>query len=193
MDLHYNLKRVMVNTQIKDANNSLLVSECKSKKEGTKKWYLVQCKSGQENRAVENLENQGFICYKPELITEKIIKGKLTKKTIPLFPGYIFIELNKVSSNWAVIRSTRGVLRLVSFGKEPIPVETQIVEHFKKTEGGFSKTLFNKGAKIKITDGPFAQLDAIFEESDGDKRAIVLLNLLNKWHRVKLPLKQLSA
>lgn len=158
----------------------------------SRKWYLLQCKSGQENRALAHLSNQGFYCYKPELLVEKIKNGKIVKREEAMFPGYVFIALDKTHSNWTVIRSTRGVLRLVAFGSEPMPVDDSIVEKLKNTESGVP-SLFKKGDNINIVDGPFFQLGAIYDEMDGEKRAIVFLNLMNKWHRVKLPLEQLSV
>ena len=158
-----------------------------------KRWYLIQCKSGQESRAIENLQNQYFECFKPEIISEKIKKGKLVSVKEPLFSGYIFIKLDKVTNNWSVIRSTRGVLRLVSFGNNPIPVDSEIIEKLKSRENWIAKPLFKKGDNISVVDGPFTQLDAIYQEMDGEKRAVVLLNIMNKWHRISLSFDQLSA
>ncbi|THB73275.1 MAG: transcription/translation regulatory transformer protein RfaH [Gammaproteobacteria bacterium] len=158
-------------------------------------WYLIQCKYGQEDRAVLHLCNQGFQCYKPEIITEKINKGVLVKAKEPLFPGYLFINIDIASINMSAIRSTRGVIKLVSFGSKPIPVDESMISGLKDSSdhGNISRPLFSKGDNISVIDGPFEQLDAIYHEMDGDKRAIVLLNMMNKWHRVKLPLEQLSA
>ncbi|THB66370.1 MAG: transcription/translation regulatory transformer protein RfaH [Gammaproteobacteria bacterium] len=158
------------------------------------KWYLIQCKKGQEERALLNLANQKFHCYKPSIRIEKITKGKIIEKKEPLFPGYLFIQLNKLQSNWSVIRSTRGVLKLVAFGREPLPVDSELIKQLKKREDiPPLKPAINKGDRIKIENGPFAQVNAIFDELDGEKRAIVLLNLMNTWQRVKIPLEQLSA
>lgn len=157
------------------------------------KWYLIQCKIGQEDRAVTHLANQSFECYKPEIAIEKIKKGRLVTKGEALFPGYIFIRMDKVNSNWSVIRSTRGVIKLVSFGSLPIPVDEEIIKELRLSDIAKTESLFRKGDFVNVIDGPFVQLDAVFHEKDGEKRAVVLLNLMNQWHRVSLPFAQLSA
>ena len=73
-----------------------------------KKWYLIKTKSKQENTAIINLENQGYTSYCPIV--------KINKKNVVLFPGYLFIYLDKHNENWSPIRSTKGVINFVRFG-----------------------------------------------------------------------------
>ncbi|MCP3673942.1 MAG: transcriptional activator RfaH, partial [Gammaproteobacteria bacterium] len=80
-------------------------------------WYLLQCKPREETRASENLENQGFTTFLPEISIAKKTKVGFTETEAPLFPGYLFIKLNNEVDNCAPIRSTRGVNKLVSFGQ----------------------------------------------------------------------------
>ena len=40
-------------------------------------WYAVHTKPKQENRALENLQNQGFECFLPLLEIEKVRRGKV--------------------------------------------------------------------------------------------------------------------
>jgi len=81
-------------------------------------WYLVHTKPRQEKFALQNLEQQGYQCYLPTLLTEILRQGSLTVKNEPLFPRYLFIRLGQgpATQSWAPIRSTKGVSRVVSFG-----------------------------------------------------------------------------
>lgn len=156
-------------------------------------WYLIQCKPRQELRAQEHLRNQHFACYCPMHRVEKIQRGKRVALEQPLFRGYLFIHLSKLSDNWHSIRSTRGVLRIVTFADEPLVVADEIVDRVKSrpTEVG-SSSLFAEGEKITIADGPFKHLDAVFRKADGEERAIVLLSLLQRDHEISIPLQQLK-
>ena len=160
----------------------------------TARWYLVQCKPRQELRAVENLRNQLFPCYCPQHSAEKIRHGKKTVIQQPLFPGYIFINLCKLNDNWHSIRSTRGVLRLVTFANEPLAVPDEIIDRLQaRLSNADQQPMFAEGAPVTITDGPFKDLDAIFCKADGDERAIILLNLLHRQQRMKVPLNALKS
>ncbi len=158
------------------------------------KWYLVQSKPGQSERAAQELENQGYEVFFPTIEVEKIKKGHRVHQTEPMFPGYVFIELSELSSNWRPIRSTRGVLRLVSFGNKPAVVPDEVVEQLrvqKRLEP--TTTSLTPDQPIRLEDGPFKHLNAIFIEYDGEQRAFLLLELLGKWQRLSVPLAHIRG
>lgn len=157
-------------------------------------WYVIQCKGGESFRAAENLVNQGYEVFHPVLNSQRKRQGKLTTVTEPLFPYYLFICLDQLVSNWRPIRSTRGVLRLLTFGDRPVAVPSQLVDTLRaqshRKEGIHS--YFSAGEKVTITDGPFKDLEAIFTHCKGEERAIVLLNVLNRPQHLEVPLEILS-
>ena len=157
-------------------------------------WYLIQCKPRQEARAEENLRNQHFSCYCPQHAVEKIRHGKRVVIQQPLFPGYVFINLCKLSDSWHSIRSTRGVLRLVTFANEPLPVADEIIEELQGRLASIDgQPLFKEGAPVTLTEGPFKDLNAIFCKADGEERAIILLNMLSRQQHLRIPLQALTA
>ncbi|MCE0731247.1 MAG: transcription/translation regulatory transformer protein RfaH [Pseudomonadota bacterium] len=158
------------------------------------RWYAIQCKGGESFRATENLVNQGFEVFHPVLEVQKKRRGKLTWVVEPLFPYYLFIRLDRLVSNWRPIRSTRGVLKLVSFGETPIAVDDALVETLREkgSERDQDANLyFHAGEAVQITDGPFKELQAVFESHKGEERAIVLLNLLHRQQRLEMPVANL--
>ena len=157
-------------------------------------WYLIQCKPRQEARAVENLRNQHFSCYCPFHSVEKVQLGKRVVIKQPLFPGYLFINLCKLTDNWHAIRSTRGVLRLVTFANEPLAVADEIINNVQaRLETLGDQPLFQEGGKVTITEGPFKDLDAIFCKADGKERAIILLTVLHREQQIRIPLQRLKS
>lgn len=165
-----------------------------SVKTGAAQWYLIQCKPRQEVRAEQNLRIQNFSCYCPQHMVEKIHRGKKTVIQQPLFPGYLFINLCKLSDNWHAIRSTRGVLRLVTFANEPLPVADAIIDDIQaRLSRVASQPLFKEGMPVAITEGPFRDLNAVFCRADGEERAIILLNLLNRQQHLRVPIRALAA
>ncbi|WP_417539713.1 transcription termination/antitermination NusG family protein, partial [Marinobacter sp.] len=111
-----------------------------------------------------------------------------SKKLEPLFPGYIFVNLEQTDPMWAKLRSTRGVLRIVSFANKPAAIADDVIEHIK---AGMDKVAEQGGIKsgqaIELDDGPFKGLGAIFQAYDGEERAIVLINFMQKQQQVSVP------
>lgn len=159
------------------------------------RWYLIQCKGGESFRAAEHLDNQGYQVFHPVLQVQKKRRGKLCWIDEPLFPYYLFIRLDRLASNWRPIRSTRGVLRLVGFGDEPLPVDDGLVDTLRDSAGGVASqeanVYFRAGEIVEITEGPFRALQAVFASQKGEERAIVLLNMLHSQQRLEVPIGHL--
>lgn len=154
-------------------------------------WYLIHTKPRLEQCALENLQQQGYECFLPQIRVEKLRRGKLVEVDEPLFPRYFFIRLDtgNQAQSWHPIRSTKGVSRLVSFGQEPAKVGDALVDLIRAqcSSDVVQQRHFTQGEKVLITDGAFAGLEAIYQMSDGEQRVMVLLNIMSK--PVKLSLE----
>ncbi|HDZ58037.1 MAG TPA: transcription/translation regulatory transformer protein RfaH [Pseudomonas xinjiangensis] len=157
---------------------------------GSPHWYVVQCKSRQDARAEANLRNQHIPCYRPVRTVQAIRQGKRTHVEESLFPGYLFAYLCRLTDSWHTIRSTRGVLRLVTFANTPVAVEPGLIKDIKRRlEQHDERSLFKPGSIVRLAEGPFKDLDAIFSKADGAERAIVLLQILQRQQQLNVPLR----
>jgi transcriptional antiterminator RfaH len=148
-------------------------------------WYLVHTKPRQEKCALTNLEQQGYQCYLPTMPSERIRQGSLTVLDEPLFPRYLFIRLGQGDSakSWSPIRSTKGVSRLVSFGIEPARVDDGLIELLRTQEASVQtepERLFKPGERVRLTEVPFAGIEGIYQIADGERRVMVLIEILSK-------------
>jgi transcriptional antiterminator RfaH len=156
-------------------------------------WYALQHKPAQGDRALNHLQNQDIACFYPKITVEKIRAGKRTKKLEPLFPGYLFVNLERTDPMWAKLRSTRGVLRIVGFANKPAPISDDVIQHIKASlecvaeQGGIKP-----GQAVQLNEGPFEGINAIFQAYDGEARAIVLINFMQKQQRVKVPVSAIT-
>ena len=150
-------------------------------------WYVIQCKAKESFRAAEHLENQGFEIFHPSIQVERLRQKKLQWVQEPLFPYYLFIRLNDVTDNWRPIRSTRGVLKLVRFGDMPVSVSDELIDALRQHDAPEPLDLLKQGDRVRIEEGPFKGLEAIYQCKKGEERVILLLNLLQKQQRLNLP------
>lgn len=155
-------------------------------------WYLVMSKPRQEDRAYDNLTRQGYPCFLPKISVEHVRNGKVQIKEEPLFPRYIFIQLSSSEHNWGPIRSTLGVSALVRFGIDFAKVPTSIIEEIQSFADSHHEDAFKEGERILIKSGPFRGMEAEFRKLDGDARALVLIELLYKVQRIKIPVEDLA-
>jgi len=155
-------------------------------------WHLVHTKPKQEILAQQNLEQQGYNCYLPLIHGEKLRQGKVAVKPTPLFPRYLFIQLGNTiaDKSWTPIRSTKGVNRLVFFGTAPAKVDEQLISSLREEElrsQANPEMLHLHGSRVLLTQGAFAGLEGIYQMSDGEQRAMVLIELMSRTISIRVP------
>jgi len=160
-------------------------------------WFLLQTKSKQESRAVENLARQGIDSFSPMIRVEKVFRGKRVVREEALFPCYLFVNFNQSAISTTSVRSTRGVRHFVTCAGSPVVVPDRLIEQLQKRADLGDEQLVSDlpqtGDQLEVIEGPFRGLNAVFTEVDGNQRAVVLIKLLNQQVRASIPLSSLTA
>ena len=153
---------------------------------GKPQWFLIYTKPHQEERAKENLENQGFETFLPMIAFEKIKQPKLYSLK-PMFPRYLFTQYNAEKNNWAHVKSTRGVSHVIRFGDKLTEVPNSVIDYLKSKVDDNDvlklqtiRKTFQKGDELVIKQGVFQGKDATFLSMNGKERVRVLLSLMNR-------------
>jgi transcriptional antiterminator RfaH len=157
-------------------------------------WYVVHTKPREEFRALDQLERQGFDAYLPTWTRERISWGSLSSRVEPLFSRYLFVRLASANQNFSLIRSTRGVSGLVSFGHHPSRLSEEAVIGLRELEQSarqLAKGLFEPGQLVKIFSGPLRGLEGVFKGRTASDRGLVLIDFLSKSHTVSVPIKEI--
>ncbi len=160
-------------------------------------WFLLKTKIRQEKRATENLRRQHAECYCLEILVEKISRGKKSQVIEILFPGYIFVNFKNPASSTHAVKNTRGVQDFVSFGGSPAQVPSALIKELKEKtkpqENLLISNLPKTGDKLKIIDGPLNGMSVVFFQPNGDRRAEVLLDMMNQRVKASIEYSNLVA
>jgi transcriptional antiterminator RfaH len=165
------------------------------------RWYVVQTQSRAEERALWHLENQGFQCFLPRFRKQTRHARRSRSVLEPLFPRYLFAQIDLNATAWRSINGTRGVVALLANGPKPMPVPEGMVERLMADSDDAGITplsalgMFWQGRKVKITSGAFrdqfAEVEAVLAK--GCDRVAVLLDLLGTPTRLQLPSYAIQA
>jgi transcriptional antiterminator RfaH len=153
-------------------------------------WYLVYTKPKEEFRAVEQLTNQGYVCFLPTIFVEKLQRGRLVDREEPLFNRYLFVRLN-MQNGVHTVQNTRGVSHLVTLGGKFARAPDSFVDTLQYGPKRLS-TPFDKGDRVVVKAGPFAGVEGIFQNSSGEARALLLIELMSKPHELDFPVGMLQ-
>jgi len=154
-------------------------------------WYVVHTKPRNEARALENLQNQGFECFMPTMEVEKRVRHRVQHVVVPMFSRYLFIRLSDTTQNWAPIRSTLGVSRLVSFGNQPSKAPDTLIDFLRLAPAQELERLFAVGDAVQMLDGPLKGLQGTYQAHDGEMRGMILVDLLGQPQKLRIALDAL--
>lgn len=163
------------------------------------RWYVVQTKPHKEGLVEANLSARGIATFGPRIVATVHAGRHLQRRVQPMFPGYVFAELDLDAGQALMVRYLAGVRDFLRSNGEPQPLPPEILEVLRARTGprGLFEPpppRFEPGARVRIEEGPFQGLEAIFErELSGPERVAVLLASIDLAARVILPTRSLVA
>lgn len=157
------------------------------------KWFVVQARSGYENKVAENIKARitmlGVEDQFGQIVvpSERVVQMRAGQKIAAdrkLFPGYVMVQMKTESENgiprltseaWHAVKDTKNVLGFMGGTKDrPLPIsDAEAARMLAQYEEGQSKpaakALFEKGQAVRITEGPFNDFNGVVEEVLADK------------------------
>jgi transcriptional antiterminator RfaH len=164
----------------------------------TRHWYLAQLKPGGLQRASENLSRQGFPVFMPHRTETRRRASRLHETRRPLFPGYLFVQIDPEARPWRTVNSTWGVSRLVSFGPDgprevPAPLVAGLMARTDGAGGWCEADALRAGDRVRIIAGPFAQAIAEIDAISERGRIFALLEMMGRTVRTELAPEDLES
>lgn len=184
-----------------DADDSIniVLEDGTEQPESEKKWYVIHCYSGYENKVrysiEQRIETMGmrdkiFDVIVPTEEEIEIREGKRRTVERRVFPGYLLVEMIMDEDSWYVVRNTPGVTGFVGMGNEPTPLRPEEVKKIMdrmSQETPPVKVDYNVGEKVRIVDGPFNDFIGTVAAIDPDKTKVrVMVNFFGRDTPVEL-------
>jgi transcriptional antiterminator RfaH len=158
-------------------------------------WFAVQTKRYDEQRVIQHLDAKSIRAFLPLIESCRRRNGSRGPARLePLFPGYLFVAMQSPDvdpAHWHIVRWTPGVRRILGAEGMAVPVPLEAIETIRARVSalGFVRLgiRFIPGARVRISSGPLAGLEAIFDRpTSRDGRVRVLLELLGQVGRAEV-------
>ncbi len=169
------------------------------------KWYVIHTYSGYENKVKTNLEHRiasmdmADKIFRVVVPTEEEVEIKNgQRRTVQkkIFPGYVLVEMVLEDDSWYVVRNTPGVTSFVGSGTTPTPLpdnEVQAILKQMREEKPQVRVTYQKGNRVKIVDGPFAEFMGSIDEVNTEKNKLrVLVSMFGRETPVELDFLQVE-
>jgi transcription termination/antitermination protein NusG len=168
-------------------------------------WYVIHTYSGYENKVKTNLEHRVtsmdmadkiFRVVVPTEEEVEIKNGQRRTVQRKIFPGYVLVEMVLEDDSWYVVRNTPGVTSFVGSGTTPTPLpeqEVQAILRQMREEKPQVRITYQKGNRVKIIDGPFAEFLGTIDEVNAEKNKLrVLVSMFGRETPVELDFLQVE-
>jgi len=157
-------------------------------------WYAVHTKSRHEDKVHTGLTNKSFHAFLPKIEVWSKRVDRRKRIQIPMFPGYLFIELLSLDNQTKVdVLKTVGVVRILGkpTGHEPIAVPDEKIDaimRLVRSKVEVQQIQYPKvGEPAKITSGPFSGIEGVVLSTDYEKELFVIsIELLQRSVAIKL-------
>lgn len=165
------------------------------------KWYILHIVPGRESKVLNDLkmriiqnkiEDSIFGLFLPIEHASTVIRGKKTKITKKLMPGYIFMQVILSDKIYEIIQRLKpSVLGFLGGKKPEIIPESQInslydsVEEKNNLSNSELDYTYKVGDVVKIMEGAFQDFTAVIERVDNFKKTIdVSISILRRETKV---------
>lgn len=171
------------------------------------KWYVIQTRSGFENKAKLALEeaakrlnlthNLGEVIVPMENVVE-VKNGERTQRNVKFLPSYILAQLNLTPEMWHCVKDAPHTIGFVGGRTNPPPVPQREVDKIRgQMEEGMKAPKavlsFQVGDQVKVVDGPFKNFLGTVEEVNPDKNKVrVLVSIFGRATPVELDFVQVE-
>ena len=154
-------------------------------------YYALQVRTRGEEKYMRLFRGQHpeitLPLYFPQRALDLRRGGKIVPSKLPVFPGYVFLELHEdediLHYQWA-FRRTEGFYRFLRSNRDIAPLQNrdlELVLHFIKNVGplaGKSRVYFDENSRIVVISGPLSGLEGRIVKADKRKgRAKIRLDL----------------
>ena len=161
-----------------------------------KLWAIIQFKPNAHKLAERNLNQQDFKTFLPFEEVTQYQNQQFTSIKRPLFPGYMFVALEKVNTPWHKINSTYGVSKLLINNNKPYIIPDSyidaIIEQCNKEGVFIPHKKISKNDRVRLVSGPFSNFLATVDSIDKNNRIWIFIDLMGQATRTLVKAEKLK-
>ena len=160
-------------------------------------WYVIQVYTGREleiaQQCRDRVAEEGEDVFVPLAERWTKIRGERTLITSRLFPGYVFIETERIEDFYKRLNRIYGMTKVLRTGDEMTPIQKEEEEYLRRLGGEEHVAKYSEGYiegdKRVVTSGPLKDFEGNVKKILRHKRLVVMeVSLLGQTVEVTLGL-----
>jgi transcription antitermination factor NusG len=147
-------------------------------------WFAVQTRSRHERVVSHHLNMRGVSNYLPTVCEVRRWSDRRKKIEIPLFPGYVFVQIVAHNECRVEVLRTPGIVRFVGAPPEGAQIPQQEIEFIQKLINQnvpwASHPFLKAGQRVRIRGGALDQVEGIFIKRNGEDTLIISIDAIQR-------------
>jgi len=143
-------------------------------------WFAAYTWAHHEKQVASQLKDRRIECFLPFYRAVHRWKDRRKELDIPLFPGYVFVQ-HPPEDRLRVLQ-VPGVVRFVSFGGRPAPVDNAEIESLRSGIGNGIRAephpYLKIGRRVRVKHGPMAGTEGILVRKKDQLRVVISVDLI---------------
>lgn len=140
-------------------------------------WYATYTRCNHERVVNKLLNEKGINTFLPQIIVPSRRKDRKILIKRPLFPNYLFVELDQIRDNWMKVFRTPGLVRICGNGR-PTPVPNDAIESIRifvnSDRNIYPLPYLQIGSRVQVISGPLTGAIGILVREDRKRRRLVV-------------------
>ena len=144
-------------------------------------WYAVYTRAHRQKQVATQLARQAVECFLPLYESARRWKDRRVIVSLPLFPGYVFVRLER--SDRIKVLQTPGVVNLVEFGGVPCPIPDVEIEALQSCLARRVRMqphpYLSVGRRVCVKSGPLAGLEGLLVRRKNCYRLVLSIDSIS--------------
>ena len=154
------------------------------------RWFAVQTRSRHEKMAARQLQAQGFATFLPLSVEMRQWSDRRKVVEMPLFPGYVFLQMVYLPEQRLRVLTTEGVVNFVGVHSQGVPIPDKQIEDIQTlltAKVPFESYPFLKvGQRVRIRSGSLEGIEGILVRQESDRRLVISVELIQQSVSIRL-------
>jgi transcription antitermination factor NusG len=162
----------------------MLVARTENEIASNLSWYAVVSRSRHEKVAATALDHKGIVSFLPIVSEVHHWSDRRKLVEVPLFPGYVFVQIPNSAEAQLQVLKTIGVLQFVGNRQGPVPIpdkEIAAVRAVLEENVACSPYPFLQvGQRVRIRGGSLDGIEGILIERDSASKLVISIELIQR-------------
>lgn len=148
------------------------------------RWYAVVSRSRQEKLAATALTNTGITVFLPVVSETHSWSDRRKLVDVPLFPGYLFVQIPNSAEAQLRVLKTSGVVQFVGFRSGAVPIQDKEINDVKTLLDQKIRCspypFLRLGQRVRIRGGSLEGVEGVLVGRDSASKLVISIELIQR-------------